>query len=309
MRCAPSSIPSAPPSPPSNASARPAQVVVLIYLFQIAIIALGGILIGLVIGALSPMLAAQFLAQFLPVSTVPTLYPGALLLATFFGILTTLAFAILPLGHAREVPATALFREQGFEARHLPSWPYILLAALFMAALAGLAILTAYDRFIAVVFVGAIVFAFVVLRLVAALIAWLARRSPRVNSPALRLAIGNIHRPGALTPSVVLSLGLGLALLVTLTLIDGNLRRQLTGRMTEGAPNFFFVDIQSAELDALPRSRPGPGAARASSSKCRCCAAGSSPSTARTCTKMNVPAAGRWVLQRRSRHHLCRNPA
>ncbi|OWK23569.1 hypothetical protein AJ87_34405 [Rhizobium yanglingense] len=52
----------------------------------------------------------------------------------------------MPLGHAREVPATALFREQGFEARRLPSLPYILLAALFMAGLAGLAIVTAYDR-------------------------------------------------------------------------------------------------------------------------------------------------------------------
>ncbi|MFF0921275.1 ABC transporter permease [Rhizobium leguminosarum] len=273
----------------------PAQVVVLIYLFQIAIIALGGILIGLVIGALSPMLAAQFLAQFLPVSTAPTLYPGALLLATLFGILTTLAFAILPLGHAREVPATALFREQGFEARHLPSWPYILLAALFMAALAGLAILTAYDRFIAVVFVGAIVFAFVVLRLVAALIAWLARRSPRVNSPALRLAIGNIHRPGALTPSVVLSLGLGLALLVTLTLIDGNLRRQLTGRMNEGAPNFFFVDIQSAEVGAfrnLVQSQAPQGKlVEVPMLRGRIIAF-----NGEDVTKMNVPAAGRWVL-------------
>ncbi|MBY3028812.1 ABC transporter permease [Rhizobium leguminosarum] len=273
----------------------PAQVVVLIYLFQIAIIALGGILIGLVIGALSPMLAAQFLAQFLPVSTAPTLYPGALLLATLFGILTTLAFAILPLGHAREVPATALFREQGFEARHLPSWPYILLAALFMAALAGLAILTTYDRFIAVVFVGAIVFAFVVLRLVAALIAWLARRSPRVNSPALRLAIGNIHRPGALTPSVVLSLGLGLALLVTLTLIDGNLRRQLTGRMNEGAPNFFFVDIQSAEVGAfrnLVQSQAPQGKlVEVPMLRGRIIAF-----NGEDVTKMNVPAAGRWVL-------------
>ena len=273
----------------------PAQVVVLIYLFQIAIIALGGILIGLVIGALSPMFAAQFLAQFLPVSTTPTLYPGALLLATLFGILTTLAFAILPLGHAREVPATALFREQGFEARHLPSWPYILLAALFMAALAGLAILTAYDRFIAVVFVGAIVFAFVVLRLVAALIAWLARRSPRVNSPALRLAIGNIHRPGALTPAVVLSLGLGLALLVTLTLIDGNLRQQLTGRMNEGAPNFFFVDIQSAEVDAfrdlVQGQAPQGKLVEVPMLRGRIIAF-----NGEDVTKMNVPAAGRWVL-------------
>ncbi|MBX5227036.1 ABC transporter permease [Rhizobium sp. NLR9b] len=273
----------------------PAAVVVLIYLFQIAIIALGGILAGLVIGALSPIFAAQFLAQFLPVSTAPTLYPGALLLATLFGILTTLAFAILPLGHAREVPATALFREQGFEARRLPSWPYILLAALFMAALASLAILTAYDRFIAVVFVGAIIFAFVVLRLVAALIAWLARRSPRVHSPALRLAIGNIHRPGALTPSVVLSLGLGLALLVTLTLIDGNLRQQLTGRMNEGAPNFFFVDIQSAEVDAF-RNLVQAQAPRGKLMEVPMLRGRIVAFNGEDVTKMNVPAAGRWVL-------------
>ncbi|PCD67361.1 ABC transporter permease [Rhizobium phaseoli] len=273
----------------------PAQVVVLIYLFQIAIIALGGIMIGLVIGALSQIFAAQFLAQFLPVSTAPALYPGALLLAALFGILTTLAFAILPLGHAREVPATALFREQGFEARRLPSWPYILLAALFMATLAGLAVLTSYDRYIAIVFVGAIVFAFVVLRLVAALIAWLARRSPRVNSPALRLAIGNIHRPGALTPSVVLSLGLGLALLVTLTLIDGNLRQQLTGRMNEGAPNFFFVDIQSAEVDAfrnlVQTQAPNGKLMEVPMLRGRIVAF-----NGEDVTKMNVPAAGRWVL-------------
>ncbi|MGO4354500.1 ABC transporter permease [Rhizobium sp. RAF36] len=274
----------------------PASVVVLVYLFQIAIIAFAGILIGLALGAISPVIAAQFLAQFLPVSTAPALYPGALLLAAVFGILTTLAFAILPLGHAREVPATALFREQGFEARALPSWPYILLAAVFMAALAGLAIVTAYDRFIAVVFVGAIVFAFVILRAVAALIAWLAKRSPRVNSPALRLAIGNIHRPGALTPSVVLSLGLGLALLVTLTLIDGNLRQQLTGRMAGGAPNFFFVDIQSAQVESfrnlIKQQAPDGKLVEVPMLRGRILAF-----NGEDVTKRKVPPAGQWVLR------------
>jgi putative ABC transport system permease protein len=164
-----------------------------------------------------------------------------------------------------------------------------------MASLAGLAIFTAYDRFIAVVFIGAIIFAFVILRLVAALIAWLARRSPRVSSPALRLAIGNIHRPGALTPSVVLSLGLGLALLVTLTLIDGNLRQQLTGRMNEGAPNFFFVDIQSAEVDAfrdlIHTQSPNGKLVEVPMLRGRILAF-----NGQDVTKMNVPAAGRWVL-------------
>src|SRR5690606_34725536 len=87
------------------------------------------------------------------------------------------------------------------------------------------------------------------LRGVAMLLQAAARRSPRVRSTPLRLAIGNIHRPGALTPSVVLSLGLGLTLLATLALIDGNLRRQITGNLPERAPNFFFVDIQNSEID------------------------------------------------------------
>ena len=71
----------------------------------------------------------------------------------------------------------------------------------------------------------------------------LARRLPRLRSTALRLAIANIHRPGALTPTVVLSLGLGLALLVTVIEIDGNLRREFTAALPDKAPSFFFLDI------------------------------------------------------------------
>ena len=37
-------------------------------------------------------------------------------MAALFGLLVTLAFALMPLGRARDVPATALFREMGFEA-------------------------------------------------------------------------------------------------------------------------------------------------------------------------------------------------
>lgn len=229
----------------------PAFVVTLIYFFQILLIASIGIGIGLLIGAVTPLVAAGFLKDVLPVSATPSLYPSALGLAALFGYLTTAAFAILPLGHAREVPATALFREQGFEKARLPSWPYLTGAALTLAALAALAIVSAHDRRIAIVFLVSIGAAFIVLRFVGAGIAALARRSPRVHSPAFRLAIGNIHRPGALTSSVVLSLGLGLTLLVTLALIDGNLRRELGGSLPERAPNFFFVDIQGAELDGF----------------------------------------------------------
>jgi len=91
--------------------------------------------------------------------------------------------------------------------------------------------------------------AFAMLRAVAALIRIGARRLPAVRSTPIRLAIGNIHRPGALTSSVVLSLGLGLTLLVTLATIDTDLRREIGTGLANRAPSFFFVDIQSAEID------------------------------------------------------------
>src|SRR6185436_4282473 len=73
-----------------------------------------------------------------------------------------------------------------------------------------------------------------------------------------RLVIANMHRPGALTPTIVLSLGLGLALLVTIIQIDGNLRRQMEGALPDKAPSFYFLDVQStdsARFDAFVREQ------------------------------------------------------
>jgi putative ABC transport system permease protein len=233
-----------------------------IYLVQIGLIALIGIAAGLAVAAALPFAAGWALSTVIPVPAEGGIYPGALAMAALFGVLVTLAFALLPLGRARDIPATALFREMGFEASGWPRLPYLAAAGGIVLVLALLSIWYAKDRHIAVIFVAAAIFAFVVLRSVGWLVQFLARRSPRVRSTALRLAIGNIHRPGALTASVVLSLGLGLTLLATLALIDGNLRRQIADSLPEKAPNFFFVDIQGSEVEDFTRlvEKEAPGA-------------------------------------------------
>ena len=102
-----------------------------------------------------------------------------------------------------------------------------------IALLVAVAIGLAYDKRVAAVFVVSSVAVFALLRGVAAGLMALARRMPRSRITMLRLAIANIYRPGALTPSVVMSLGLGLAVLVTITQIDGNLRRQFLAALPE----------------------------------------------------------------------------
>lgn len=231
----------------------PSQLVVAIYLIQVMLIAAFGVVLGVLLGAATPFLAAGALSGVIPIAVQASVYPLSLLVAAGFGLLTAFAFAVLPLGRAGEVPATALFRQQGFEGGGLPRWPYLLAAGTTLAVLCVAAIWFADDRRIATVFVAAVAVAFGVLRLVGLAVQAIARAAPTVRSTPLRLAVGNIHRPGALTPSVVLSLGLGLALLVTLALIDSNLRRELSGNLPERAPNFFFVDIQSSEIDGFER--------------------------------------------------------
>jgi putative ABC transport system permease protein len=229
----------------------PGHLIVMIYMIQILAIAAVAILGGLIIGAAVTPIAAHFLEGYVPVPKGFHLYPDALGIAALFGLLTTVAFSILPLGRSRLIRATELFRSQSYDGWRLVPWRYYVAAVLAFLAVALLAVFSSENRFIAFVFIVATAGAFLVLRLVAAGVAALARRAPKVNSPALRLAIGNIHRPGALTSSVVLSLGLGLTLLATLALIEGNLRSNLSGAMAEKAPNFFFIDIQGRDLESF----------------------------------------------------------
>lgn len=220
-----------------------------IYLTQVVVLAGIGSVIGLIAGAALPFIIVGLFGKLLPLPVVPAVHPDELALAFVYGLLTALAFGLWPLGRVHDVPVAALFREAVIAEFHRPRWRYLVLMAAVVALLIAVVIGLAYDKRIAAVFVVAAALVFALLRGIAALVMATARRLPRSRLPMLRLAITNIYRPGALTPSVVLSLGLGLAVLVTITQIDGNLRRQFLAQLPEQAPSFFFIDIPSTEAE------------------------------------------------------------
>lgn len=223
-----------------------------IYLIQILIMAGIGIGIGLIIAVGMPYLARSALGTLLPVSQGTLFFPTALVPAVIYGLLTTLIFAIWPLSISREIKPTELFRSASYGgSRRFPKLIYVALTAALVLCLFLFSIYFSDNRFIAIVFLGSVAASFVLLRVVAVVIEWIASRAPHSGYTPLRMAVANIHRPGSLTSSVVLSLGLGLALLVALASIDGNLRSQIEESLPEDAPNFFFVDIQNNEIDAF----------------------------------------------------------
>ena len=234
-----------------------------IYLTQVLLLALVGGVIGVAFGAVLPFAVSGLFGAIIPLPLVPALHPGELFLALVYGLLTALAFALWPLGRAHDVPVRALFRDAVAGPAQRPRTSYILLTAAAVAALAAVAILLAYDRRVAIIYVGVAALVFVLLRFVAGLLMFVARHAPRAKSTVLRMAVANIHRPSALTPTIVLSLGLGIALLVTVIEIDGNLRNQFAAELPAKAPSFYFLDIpsdQAGQFGQFVRDK-APGAA------------------------------------------------
>lgn len=220
-----------------------------IYLTQVMVLAALGSLAGLVIGAALPFIIVGVFGDLLPLPVVPALHPDELAVSAVYGLLTALAFGMWPLARVHDIPVAALFRDTVAHEVRRPQTRYLVLMMLLIATLAGIAIGLAYDKRVALVFVAASAIVFVLLRGIASGLMALARWLPRSRITMLRLAVSNIHRPGTLTPSVVLSLGLGLAVLVTITQIDGNLRRQFLAALPERAPSLYFIDIPSSVSD------------------------------------------------------------
>lgn len=273
----------------------PERLVFATYFIQLAALALLGVAIGLAIGAALPFVAQSVIADLLPVRARVALYAGPLATAAGFGLLVSLLFALLPLMRARGVPAATLMRGAVVEQGRL-AWRDALLVAAVALALAAFTVFTAESRRIAAYFVLGSVGAFIAFPVVARMLMWAAARVGKPRLAALRLALANLHRPGAQTPIVMLSLGLGLTVLVATALIEGNLREQITKRIPTDAPAFFFVDIQSSQIDAFEKAIaaiPGAGALeKVPSLRGRIVRIGGKP-----VSEIAVPSDARWAVE------------
>ena len=111
-----------------------------------------------------------------------------------------------------------------------------------------LTIVSADDRWMAMWFVGGSAGAMIAFVICGRLVKIAARRVGRRRRMAFRLALANLHRPGAQTANIVTSLGLGLTVLVAVASIEGNLRHEIEQTLPDRAPGFFFIDIQPDQV-------------------------------------------------------------
>lgn len=218
------------------------------YFIQILLIGSIAVVIGLILGAFLPGILAQFLPDTLPVKPDGGVYPVALILAAIYGLMITIAFTVWPLGKARDLPAVRLFRAIVAPENR---WPRFVYTAIIFGAATSVVLLAvglSENRVLAGGFMGGSIVALGLLRLTSLLIEKLASIAPRSKNALVRMAVANLHRPGAATGAVVISLGLGLTLFAGLALIQGNLGKRLSEQVPSEAPAFFMLDVQPFEV-------------------------------------------------------------
>ena len=226
------------------------QTIFLTYFIQIGVLTLLGITLGLILGASVPLMFAPLIEARLPIPAEFGFQAMPLIEAAIYGILAALIFTLWPLARTEEIRAATLFRDAFATSRRLPGAKYLVATVILLGLLIGSAILFSGNMFLTLWTSGGIISALAILvvaAIIARVLARFAKRTAR-GRPIWRWALGSIGDRGGETTSVVLSLGLGLAVLATVGQIDSNLRRAFAEELPQQAPSYFFVDIQPDQI-------------------------------------------------------------
>ncbi|MFO0768962.1 MAG: FtsX-like permease family protein [Nitrospiraceae bacterium] len=251
------------------------RIVIQAYLAQAVGLGLAGSLIGLLLGmalqqmlpgVLATLLASDLLGQIEYAPAFSSSAIGPLVKGVGLGVLTTLFFSLWPLLRVREVKPAAIFRREVEVplAAHLPTrvwfgrrWfesfrrdPIPAGTALIIGAgLAALSMWQSGSWMVGLLFIGGLLIALTALVMSArSLLAGISRLPPP-DALVLRHALGNLHRPGSQALGVMVSIGVGVMVIMTIGVIEHSLIHNISEHRPADSPTFFFIDIQPDQTD------------------------------------------------------------
>ena len=236
----------------------------VVYLLQVGIISVAASAAGMLAGSGLALAGAAAVAAELPMAVTASALAWPAWLAGVFGVLTAYAFAFPAVGKALTVKPASLFRgavERSVQASQ--PWWFATLAA--TAAIVILVLLALPDARFGIGFIAVVTTLLLLLDVVVRALRSIARRLDEhpalVHRFDLRLAMANLHRPGAPIRVTLLSLGSALTLLVACTMVVVSLARTINDTIPAESPAMVLYDIVDDQLQpvvAAIESSAGP---------------------------------------------------
>lgn len=223
----------------------------LIYLIQITGIGFIGSVVGAIAGTFIQQFLPVLLKDFLPVKVAPHISWLSMAQGIVLGIIISILFALLPLVSIRKISPLNTLRIS-FEhtlIRDPAKWLIYALMLLFIYSFTYIQL----DRWQqSAVFTVSVVFAFLILAGTAITLMWLVRKlTPDSWSYLWRQGLANLYRPNNQTNTLIVSIGLGTALVSTVFFIQTILLNRVTLSASGNQPNMVLFDIQSTQRQQI----------------------------------------------------------
>jgi putative ABC transport system permease protein len=225
--------------------------ITLAYLLQVAALGMAGSLLGIAFGKGVLIVIERFFADRLPTYMTYGLRPGAALQGFAVGLLISLLFSALPLLRVRHIKPNVLLREDVAPAARRFDWARW--AAAF-AVVMGLLLLISWQAGsirVGLFFLVGLAVTAGALYVAATLLVWLVRRANRLRSFPLKQAINSLHRPGNQTRVIIMVVGLGVFLVISIQSVQANLVNEFNAVLRGNLPNMFLIDVQTDQAAPL----------------------------------------------------------
>ncbi len=223
-----------------------------VYLLQGLALGVFGAVVGAAVGVAVQLALPGLARDFLPFDVAFTVSWAAVAQGMGAGLAICLLFTLLPLLSVRRIPPLAALRSSVVDQNGGRDPWRMVLFSIIVAAVAAFGVWQTGQWRLGLGFTGMLAVTFGLLAGLARVVAWAARRFfPRKASYVWRQGISNLHRPNNRTVLLLLSLGLGTFLLLTLALTRETLLAEV--RLSGGSdrPNLMFFDIQDDQIGPL----------------------------------------------------------
>jgi putative ABC transport system permease protein len=220
--------------------------VIAVALIQLFLLGLLGVIIGSAAGFAAEELLSMILADLIA-SDLPQPGLRPIILASGSALVLLLGFALPALIQLRNTPPLRVLRHDAMP----PAPSRVLVVGLSLAAVGVLLYRSVGDPRMLVILIGGILIIAAALYLVGrGLVALIGRFRSGVGV-AWRYGLANVARRGRDSAIQVVAFGLGLTVLLLLTLVRTDLLQGWQQTLDEDAPNHFLINIQPHEVAPL----------------------------------------------------------
>jgi putative ABC transport system permease protein len=224
--------------------------VITVYVLQVLVLGLVGSAFGVVLAQLGLLLIKSRFSADLPDNMSYAVGSSAAAQGVLLGVLVSLLFSALPLLQIRNIKPRLLLRDESNVSLRL-DWVKWLIGVVSLAGLLGLSVWQAGSLRVGAFFLGGLAATSLVLYTAAAVLTAALRRVRSLGPFAVSQAINSLYRPGNQTRIVLLAVGLGCFVVLTVQSLQSNLVREFDFTRNQRLPSLFFVDVGRTQIDEL----------------------------------------------------------